>query len=324
MKKPINEHVLALSGGVGGSKLAFGLSKLLSPDQLIILANTGDDFEHLGFTVCPDIDSLLYSLSEINNSDLGWGQKGETWNFLSALERLGGETWFKLGDRDLATHIFRAEKLKKGFSLTEVTKLLSDGMGSRHQILPMTDSPVRTTIHCELGSLSFQNYFVKQRCEPKVNKITFEGIELASLNPSALNVIEQGLKAVIICPSNPFLSIDPILSLSGVVEAIKKQGCPVIAVSNIIDGAATKGPAAKLMGELGISSSPLGVACYYQDRYPGLLTHFVLDEKDKHMEREIVSLGLSTLVAQTLMDSLESKKKLAEDILTFASEVTLL
>ena len=188
----------------------------------------------------------------------------------------------------------------------------------------MTDLPVRTMIHCELGLLSFQNYFVKQRCEPKVNKITFEGIELASLNPSALNVIEQGLKAVIICPSNPFLSIDPILSLSGVVEAIKKQGCPVIAVSNIIDGAATKGPAAKLMGELGISSSPLGVACYYQDRYPGLLTHFVLDEKDKHMEREIVSLGLSTLVAQTLMDSLGSKKKLAEDILTFVSEVTLL
>ena len=186
MKKPINEHVLALSGGVGGSKLAFGLSKLLSPDQLTILANTGDDFEHLGFTVCPDIDSLLYSLSEINNSELGWGQKGETWNFLSALERLGGETWFKLGDRDLATHIFRAEKLKKGFSLTEVTKLLSDGMGSRHQILPMTDLPVRTRIHCELGSLSFQNYFVKQRCEPKVNKITFEGIELASLNPLLL------------------------------------------------------------------------------------------------------------------------------------------
>ena len=211
MKKPINEHVLALSGGVGGSKLAFGLSKLLSPDRLTILANTGDDFEHLGFTVCPDIDSLLYSLSEINNSELGWGQKGETWNFLSALERLGGETWFKLGDRDLATHIFRAVKLKKGLSLTEVTKLLSDGMGSRHRILPMTDLPVRTTIHCELGSLSFQNYFVKERCEPKVNKITFEGIELASFKPSALNVIEQGLKAVIICPSNPFLSIDPIL-----------------------------------------------------------------------------------------------------------------
>ena len=324
MTKRGNEHVLALSGGVGGSKLAFGLSKLLPPDRLTILANTGDDFEHLGFTVCPDIDSLLYSLSEINNSELGWGQKGETWNFLSALERLGGETWFKLGDRDLATHIFRAVKLKGGLSLTEVTELLSHGMGSSFRVLPMTDVPVRTTIHSELGLLSFQDYFVKERCEPKVNKITFEGIESASINPAALNLIEQGLKAVIICPSNPFLSIDPILSLSGAVDAIKKQACPVIAVSNIIDGAATKGPAAKLMSELDIPSSALGVASYYQARYPGLLTHFVLDEKDKHMEEDIVSLGLSTLVTQTLMDSSGSKKKLAENILTLASEVTVL
>ena len=324
MKKPSNEHVLALSGGVGGAKLAFGLSKLLPPDQLTIVANTGDDFEHLGFTVCPDIDSLLYSLSEINNSELGWGQEGETWNFLSALERLGGETWFKLGDRDLATHIFRAVKLKRGLSLTEVTKLLSDGMALSHRILPMSDLPVRTTIHCELGLLSFQNYFVKERCEPKVNKITFEGIELAQLNPAALKIIEQGLKAVVICPSNPFLSIDPILSLGGFVEAIKKQGCPVIAVSNIIDGEATKGPAAKLMGELGIPRSALGVARYYQGSYPGLLTHFVLDEKDQNMEKDIVSLGLSTLVAQTLMESSGSKKKLATDILTLASEATLL
>ena len=320
MREKNKERVLALSGGVGGSKLAFGLSKMLPPDQLTILANTGDDFEHLGFTICPDIDSLLYSLSGINNSKLGWGQKGETWNFLSALERLGGETWFKLGDRDLATHIFRAAKLKEGLSLSEVTMLLANGMGASHRILPMTDQPVRTMIQCELGSLSFQNYFVKERCEPKVKDISFEGIESAILNPAALDLIEQGLKAVIICPSNPFLSIDPILSLDGVVNAIKKQGCPVIAVSNIIGGAALKGPAAKLMSELGMAESALGVARYYQERYPGLLTDFVLDQKDKNLENDIATLNLSTSVTQTLMNSSERKKKLAAHILNLASK----
>lgn len=317
---PDSNRYIALSGGVGGAKLVLGLSKLLSPEQLTVVTNTGDDFEHLGLSICPDIDTVLYTLADWNNKDLGWGQEGESWNFLEALKRLDGESWFNLGDRDLATHITRTEKLRAGESLSQVIQFLCDRMGIQHPVVPMTDDKVRTVVHTrDSGPLAFQHYFVRDRCEPSVEGFEFSGIEACQPSAGFLKALDQDLSAILVCPSNPFVSVDPILSIPGVVDRIREKQIPLVVVSNIVGGMAIKGPAAKMMTELGIPQTATGVARHYVEKYGDLFTGFVLDETDANLVREVESLGLSTIVAPSVMVTLHDKTELAARVLEFAS-----
>lgn len=319
MDIPTSKHYLALSGGVGGAKLVLGLAGRLSPDELTIVANTGDDFEHLGLTICPDLDTVLYTLADWNNKELGWGQVGESWNFLEALSRLDGETWFKLGDRDLATHLIRTQLLNSGQSLSEVIQYLCEKMNIDHQVVPMTDEIVRTMVHVKNeGTLSFQHYFVRDRCEPEVTGFEFSGASRAVPSPAFSQALDRELSGVIICPSNPFVSVDPILAIPGVVEQLRAAEVPVIVVSNIVGGVALKGPAAKMMRELGMPQTALGVAQHYVDKYGDLITGFVLDQTDEALEPAVEALGLSTIVTNSVMVSLHDKTELASRVLEFA------
>jgi len=311
--------VLALSGGVGGAKLALGLSKCLSPKQLTIVANTADDFEHLGLSISPDLDTVMYTLADLSNKELGWGLAGESWNTMSALEKLGGETWFRLGDRDLATHLERTQRLKSGQSLTEVTSCLCDKLGVEHPVIPMTNDPVRTRVKTHQGELAFQEYFVREQCQPEVTGFYFDGLKQAKANPlleQALSDTELG--AIIICPSNPFVSVAPIIDLPGMREAIKASSAPVIAISPIVAGIAIKGPTAKMMKELDMPSTALSVAEYYGD----LLDGFVLDNSDQELQSELQDQGLSVLTTATIMKGLQDRINLAEDVLAFATDLT--
>lgn len=320
MTVPIGNRYIALSGGVGGAKLVLGLSKLLKPEQLTVVANTGDDFEHLGLSICPDIDTVLYTLADWNNKELGWGQEGESWNFLDALKRLDGESWFNLGDRDMATHITRTEKLRKGASLSEVIEFLCQRMGIEHPVVPMTDDPVRTIVHTEQsGSLAFQHYFVRDRCEPAVHGFEFSGIDTAVPSAGFSAALDSDLSAILVCPSNPFVSVDPILAIPGVEQRIREKKIPVVVVSNIVGGMAIKGPAAKMMTELGMPRTAVGVARHYVDKYGDLFTGFVLDETDAGLAPEVERLGLSTIVAPSVMVTLHDKTELAARVLDFAS-----
>jgi LPPG:FO 2-phospho-L-lactate transferase len=321
---PHSDHhrFLALSGGVGGAKLVLGLSEQLSPDALTVVANTGDDFVHLGLNICPDLDTVLYTLAGWNNKELGWGQENETWNFLDALSRLDGENWFNLGDRDMATHVVRTGLLNSGESLSDVVDHLCKKMGISHPVIPMTDDVVSTLVHGQGGQvLSFQHYFVRDRCAPEVTGFEFSGIENATPSPGFQSALTEHLTAIIVCPSNPFVSVDPILQLPGVVARIKDKGIPVVVVSNIVSGMAIKGPAAKMMSELGMPQTALGVAKHYVEKYGELFTGFVLDEKDASLEAEIAALGLSTIVTNTVMLTLEDKIELAARVLAFASDL---
>lgn len=306
------QKILAITGGVGGAKLALGLSKILPPEELLFAVNTGDDFTHYDLHIAPDIDSLTYALAEQNNAELGWGRAGETWQFIETMASLGGESWFRLGDKDLALHMRRTQLLKNGATLTEATATITRAMGITHPIAPMSDDPVRTIVHSDQGKLAFQHYFVRERCQPKVSGFAFEGIEHARLNP----MLEQYLPdctGIIICPSNPYVSVDPILALPGVRQAL--QTTPVIAVSPIVGGIAIKGPAAKMMAELNVPASASAVAAHYGD----LLDGFVIDTTDAS---EAHQLQVPTHVTNTIMDSLDARIKLAKDCLAFLQELT--
>ena len=315
---PKNSTCLAISGGVGGAKLALGLSRVLSSEQLSIVANTGDDFEHLGFYICPDLDTVMYTLSDLSNKELGWGQAGESWNFLSALERLGGETWFRLGDRDLATHTRRTSLLKNGDSLSQATNKLCSALGISHPIIPMCDSVVSTQVNIDNGEkLAFQHYFVRDRCAPVVTGFEFAGIEQAEPSPLFTSAMaDERLACILICPSNPFVSVDPVLGIPGVMNAMQRSSAPLIAVSPIVGGQAIKGPAAKMMRELGMPETALAVAKHYQGRIDG----FVIDNKDEAMQADIEALGIKVLVTPTIMKNLEDRVGLAEACLQFAAE----
>ncbi|MEM7018192.1 MAG: 2-phospho-L-lactate transferase [Pseudomonadota bacterium] len=308
---------LALSGGVGGAKLAYGLAQILKPDELLIIANTGDDFTHLGLHVAPDLDSVMYALGELNNTETGWGRMGETWQFIKAMEQLGGETWFKLGDLDLATHIVRTQHLSKGLSLSETTTHLCQHLGIEIPLQPMTDDPVSTVIHTvSQGALAFQHYFVREQCEPAVTGFQFDGIELAKPLPAMMDALnDPALEGIIICPSNPFVSVDPILRLPGVKAALQNTNAPVIAVSPIVGGQALKGPAAKMMEELKLDVTPVTVAKHYQD----ILDGFVLDTQDEALQGEIVAICPNILVTDTIMVNAEVKIRLAQEILAHFS-----
>jgi len=309
-------HVIALCGGVGGAKLAFGLARLLAPGELTIVVNTGDDFEHLGLSVSPDIDTVLYTLAGLSDRKRGWGLAGETWNFLAALGRLGGETWFALGDHDLATHVERTRRLAAGESLSAVTAAFAQALGLLHPIVPMTDGRLRTIIESEEGDLPFQHYFARARCEPVARGVRFELAEDAVQSAGFRAALERDdLAAVILCPSNPYLSIDPILALPGVRARLEAIEAPIVAVSPIIGGKALKGPAAKLMAELGVTPGVLAVA----EHYRGLLAGLVIDRVDRTEAAALRGRGVEPLVARSVMKGDEDRIRLARETLAFAA-----
>lgn len=304
---------VAISGGVGGTKLALGLARILEPDELTLVVNTGDDFEHLGLHISPDIDTLTYTLAGLANNHTGWGRADESWQFMAALESLRGETWFRLGDRDLALHITRSQMLARGASLTEVTAHVCQRFGVAHEILPMSNDPVRTTVQTSDGPLAFQHYFVRDRCAPTVTGFEFEGADNARLNPRIEAALEH-VDGIIICPSNPFVSVDTLLSIPGAREALVGAGAPIVAVSPIVGGSAIKGPAAKMMQELNMPASAGQVARHYGD----LLSGFVLDEQDRALHG---TLDTPTVVARTVMVTLQDRVDLGRAVLQFIAQL---
>jgi LPPG:FO 2-phospho-L-lactate transferase len=311
---------LALSGGVGGAKLVLGLADTLpDPRRLTVVANTGDDFEHLGLTICPDLDTLMYTLAGVADPETGWGRADETRSFMQALARLGGETWFNLGDADLATHIERTRRLAEGQSLSAVTRALAARFGIAVEIVPMSDQPVRTAIVTGDRVLPFQHYFVRERCEPAVRAIRFEGAARATPAPDVIaRLADPALAGIVIAPSNPLISIDPILAVPGLRAAIAAAVRPVVAVSPIVGGEALKGPTAKMLRERGAEASVVGIARHYR----GLVDGLVIDPVDAAQTGAIEALGLAVQVAPTVMQSLDDKRRLARAVVEFVSTLT--
>lgn len=311
--------VTALAGGVGGAKLAAGLQAVLPIGDLTVIVNTGDDFDHLGMRICPDLDTVIYTLAGINNPETGWGLAGETWEFLGALERLGGDAWFRIGDRDLAVHVERTRRLADGQPLSRITAGFCTALGIGTHVLPMSDSPVRTLVHTAAGTLAFQEYFVRQRCAPVVTGFAFDGAKYASANFTLNSISQTGLGAIVICPSNPYVSIGPILELPGVRAQLQARPAPAVAVSPIVGGQALKGPAAKMMTELGHVPSAAAVAQFYF----GLLDGFVIDRTDAQQADLIRATGIAVLVADTIMLTDADRARLARETLEFASTLTV-
>lgn len=306
--------VTAFAGGVGGAKLADGFAAILEPERLTIVVNTADDFTHLGLHISPDLDTVTYTLAGIADPLRGWGREDETWHFLETLETYGGPTWFQLGDRDLALHHARTLRLSQGDPLSVYTRDLCERLGINHEILPMSDDPVYTMVATSEGEIPFQTYFVARRCEPEVKGFRFEGIEKAKPAPGVLEGIVAA-DVVVFCPSNPWVSLDPILALPGVRSSVRMKR--VFMVSPIIAGAAVKGPAAKMYAEMGIEPSALAVAKHYAD----LLEGMIIDERDRALAEEIEALGLYVSVEQTLMRTSQDRVDLAGALLQFAKSV---
>jgi LPPG:FO 2-phospho-L-lactate transferase len=305
--------IIALSGGVGGAKLALGLARIMPPEDLVVVVNTGDDFEHLGLSISPDIDTVAYTLAGLANREVGWGRHDETWSFMETMEALGGETWFRLGDRDVALHVERTRRLGLGESLSAVTADLCRRMGIRSRVIPMSDDPVRTRLRTGEGWLDFQEYFVHRRCEPVVHELLVQGAGAARAHPGFLAALsDPSLQAIVICPSNPFISVEPILAIPGVRQAMIDSPAPIIAVSPIIAGQAVKGPTAKMMTELGLDPSAGTVAHRYHD----LLDGYVIDHADMS---EVVSIDARVTLAQTLMRTMEDREALARTVLDAAA-----
>lgn len=309
-------NCIALAGGVGGAKLADGLARATDADSLTIIVNTGDDFDLYGLHISPDLDTVMYTLAGIANPETGWGIAGDTWHNFEMLDRYGVAPWFRLGDRDLATHLLRTEMLADGQPLSAVTRELCRRLGITPRIVPMTDDRVRTVIDTEQGLLPFQEYFVKHRWQPVVHGIIFEGCEEAEAAPGMLRAIETA-DTIVICPSNPYLSIDPILSLRGVRDVLLNATAPIIAVTPIIAGEAVKGPAARLMRDLGIEPSAVEIARHYAD----FLNGFVLDTRDAALASRIEAMGIGVLVTDTLMTTPDDRARLACDVVGFADRL---
>jgi len=332
-------RLAALAGGVGGAKFVDGLARVplgwgevsdLPPQEtaglnnsagsetraehgLTVIVNVGDDFDHLGLRICPDLDTVVYTLAGIANPETGWGLTGETWRAMDMLDRLGGEAWFRLGDRDLGMHLFRTAALAHGKRLTEIVAEACSRLGVTVRVLPAADSPVPTVVETDEGTLEFQEYFVRRRCEPVVRRLRFEGIESARPTDEVLAAVDEA-DLIALCPSNPLVSIDPILALGDMRERLKRK--PVVAVSPIIGGQAVKGPAAKMLRELGYEPSSLSVA----RRYADFLDMLVIDSVDRDQRLEIERLGVRVLVTETLMSSMEDRARLAGAVLDFAGE----
>ncbi len=311
----MNKSILSLCGGVGGAKLAHGLCKNVRPEDLLVVVNTGDDFRHLGLHISPDLDTVMYTLAEVADPERGWGIAGETWDFMEALAGFADLDWFRLGDKDLATHLYRTRMLGQGQGLGQITRALCRSFSIEHRIVPMSDDPLRTRIVTDRGTLPFQDYFVRQGCRPRVQAIEFDGAGQARAHPDFAALLDSSeLDAVILCPSNPFLSIDPLLSLEDVRSSLQSVNAPVIAVSPIVGGKALKGPAAKIMQELDMPANNLSIAAYYRDFLHGL----VIDAGDEHEARAIGELGIRVKAANTVMRSVQDRVDLAETCLEFA------
>jgi LPPG:FO 2-phospho-L-lactate transferase len=307
--------VVAFAGGVGGAKLADGLAQVLPSEDLSIIINTGDDFEHLGLKICPDLDTVCYTLAGLADPSTGWGRKDETWKAAENLVNLGGPGWFRLGDKDLGTHLERTRRLLEGQTLSQITNDFCDAWGIGPTILPMSDDQIPTIVLTDQGELPFQEYFVNRKCQPEVYGFRFRGVKTSSPAPGVISAIQDS-SLVVICPSNPWVSIDPILTVPGISETLrskKRDGLVVGAVSPIIGGKAVKGPVVKMYNEMGIEPSAFSVAKHYQ----GLLDYFVYDVIDSGLNEEIMGLNLRTLCCPTLMNSSADRKKLAMEILNF-------
>jgi LPPG:FO 2-phospho-L-lactate transferase len=306
--------IVALAGGVGGAKLAHGLAQILLPEELTIIVNTGDDFEHYGLYICPDLDTVCYTLAGLANPEMGWGRVNETWNVIQNASKLGGPGWFNLGDQDLGTHLERTRRRQEGQTLSHITGEFCKAWGIGHTVLPMSDQPVRTIVETDEGELAFQEYFVHRRCEPRVRGFRFDGADLAEPASGAIEAL-QSADAVVVCPSNPWVSIDPILKVIPITQALsqREREIPVLAVSPIIGGETVKGPAAKMYRELGIEPSASVVANHYR----GLVTDFVMDVVDSQLVENVRTLNMRTLVTNTLMKSHDDRKQLASDVLNF-------
>lgn len=305
--------ILALAGGVGGARLANGLAQLLAPGELTVAVNVGDDFTHLGLAICPDIDTVTYTLAGRNNRELGWGVAGESWAFMDELGALGGPDWFNLGDRDLAKHVLRSEWLRQGQSLSHVTAELARRQGVPHAIVPMSDDPVRSMIITDEGELTFQDYFVRRRCEPRFRSIRFDGADAARISPGmAAALADPSLEAVVICPSNPLLSLGPFLAVPQIAQALRDCTVPRVAVSPFIGGDAVKGPAAKIMRELGEEPGATCLARYYA----GVVDAVLCDLDDPAAGHSID--GLSFHPADTLMKDDAGQRRVAGDVLALA------
>jgi LPPG:FO 2-phospho-L-lactate transferase len=305
--------VVALSGGIGGAKLALGLSRIVPADKLLVVANVGDDFEHLGLHISPDVDTLTYTLAGLDNTKQGWGRQDETWSFMATLTALGGEDWFRLGDRDMALHVERTRRLRRGETLAAITAHFCRRLGVGPRVLPATDDRLRTRLRTDEGWLDFQDYFVRLQCRPVVRELAFEGADAARPHTDLLAALrDERLRAVIICPSNPFISVEPILAVPGTRQALSACAAPVIAVSPIIGGRAVKGPTAKMMEELGITPSAAAVA----KRYGDLLDGYVMDIADAE---EVAHVAPRVTLAPTLMTNLAEREELGRVVLKAAS-----
>jgi LPPG:FO 2-phospho-L-lactate transferase len=313
MVTPSRDIVVALCGGVGGAKLASGLQEAVAADCLTVVVNTGDDFQHLGLRISPDIDSVVYAMSGRNDAERGWGRANESWNFMSSLREIGAETWFQLGDRDLAMHVARTAWINGGGTLSVFTQAVTERFGIKATVLPMTDDTVSTGVWTAKGLMEFQRYFVEHRCEPVVQRIEFVGAATAAAQPDFVDLLSNPrLRAVVLCPSNPYLSIDPILALPGVRQMLA-DCAPVVAVSPLVGGRALKGPAAKIMTELGVPLTPDAIVAHYD----GLLDGIVLDESDAAN----ADCGVASLVAPTIMRNADDRRQLASVVLDFADRL---
>lgn len=303
---------VALCGGVGGAKLAYGLAQVLSTDELTIVVNTGDDFEHLGLLICPDLDTVVYTLADVADTKKGWGRANESWSSQEALTHLGGPVWFQLGDKDLALHLYRRSLLDGGASLCDLTATIAKAFGVKHSIVPMSNDSVRTIVETDEGDLPFQTYFVKRRCEPRVSGFRFEGASSARLSPSFEAALSApDLTGVILCPSNPFVSIGPILALPGVRDRLRACNVPVLAVAPLVGGEAVKGPLTKMMHELGMDASVSAIASLYAD----FLDLLVIDPSDECDHELLRADGVAVNKVKTLMKTPDERIALARHVL---------
>ena len=309
-----SHRVLALSGGVGGAKLSLGLQSVLGGRSLTVVVNTGDDFWYLGLRICPDLDTTLYTLSGIAEPTQGWGRANESFAVLTELERLGFESWFRLGDRDLALHLERTRRWQQGESLTTITAKLSQALTVPSRVLPMSDSLVSTRLWTNHGVLDFQDYFVRQRCTPRIERLEFIGAESAQLSDALMDELQArppGL--IVICPSNPWLSVDPILAIPQMRARLRALGVPIVAVSPLVDGRAVKGPTDKIMRELGLTVDHAAIASHYADFIDGL----IIDREEIACQQ----LGIAIKVAPTLMRDATDRQTLAHEVLAFGEQL---
>lgn len=302
--------IVALAGGVGAARFLSGLTDVVPAENLTAVVNTGDDFRWMGLYICPDLDTVTYTLAGLANPDTGWGVRGDTFRCLGRLQALGGEAWFRIGDLDLATHLIRTHLLQDGLTLSEVTAKICRRNGIRSRILPMSDLPVPTLVHTDEGVLAFQDYFVRRKCEPRVIGLAYRNVEQSQAAPGVLENLASA-EAIIICPSNPFISVGPILAVPGMREAIRESRATVVAVSPVVGNRAFKGPTAAMLEQLGHEVSAAGVAAIYAD----ILDAFVVDEKDEALRSRISGLGLAVRTADTFMSTAQASRNLARSVI---------